>query len=40
MSQEVGTGTTGTRGAPRATLRWEVGAALGVAPSRSIVGCF
>jgi hypothetical protein len=29
-----------TRGAPRAALRQEAGAAPGAAPSRSIVGCF
>jgi hypothetical protein len=40
LSREVGTGAVGTCGAPAAALRREVGAALGAAPSRSIVGCF
>jgi hypothetical protein len=40
LRREVGTGAVVTHGAPRAALCREVGAATGVAPSRSIVGCF
>jgi hypothetical protein len=40
LRREVGTGAVVTHGTPRAALCREVGAAPGVVPSRSIVGCF